>query len=137
MAKVKSSDPYGSGFFDDSPPPAPTESEAAITPEPAAAGRPDQPAVAAPSPRTRSTQPRLRSGAEKGPAGGGGVSTNGPGPARTEEAVPKPDGSPPVPTVRLNADIDRELHRRLRLRVAADDTTIADFLRNLLERELR
>lgn len=132
MAKIKSTDPYGSGFFDDSPP-----SATATTPEPAAARRPDQPAIAPLSRRARSTELR-RSGREQGPAGGGGgVSTNGPGPDRSEEAAPKPDGSPPVPTIRLNADIDRDLHHQLRLRVAADDTTIADFLRKLLERELR
>jgi hypothetical protein len=129
VARIKSTDPYGAGFFDDSPPPPPgTETTSSDLP------------VAGPSETTAANSRRPRpSGTAAGTVtevrttdGGEATRTNG---SRTDAAPPA--NPVPMPTIRLNADIDRELHRRLRLRVAADDTTIADFVRTLLERELR
>lgn len=85
MVKVKTTDPYGPGFFEDAPP----------TPEPAG------PASAPPEPDTELSAAGIQA------------------------------------KVRLNADIDRDLHRRLRIRVASEGITIADFIRDVLQRELQ
>jgi hypothetical protein len=101
MAKVKTTDPYGPGFFGEERP-APESVSDSISAQPGAA------ATAA--------SDRLE--------GGGAGST-----AVAHQEVTRP-------TVRLNADIDRDLHRRLRLRVASEGITIAEFLREILQREL-
>ncbi|WP_257825085.1 CopG family transcriptional regulator [Burkholderia glumae] len=45
-------------------------------------------------------------------------------------------GSRPPKPVRLNLDLDPETHRRLKIRAIESDTTIAQFVRELIVREL-
>jgi hypothetical protein len=42
---------------------------------------------------------------------------------------------PPKP-VRLNLDLDPDLHRLLKLRAVSDGTTIAELVRGLIQREI-
>ncbi len=45
-------------------------------------------------------------------------------------------GHRPVKPVRLNLDLDPDLHRRLKMRAVETDVTIAELVRGLITREL-